>query len=87
MPDEDYVDLVRRLDKEVEGVDGRGFTVTPFEPSPALAAACGVRELWVKDETGNVSGSHKARHLMGVMLCLEVASALGMDAAADARLA
>ena len=33
--------------------------------------------VWVKDETGNVSGSHKARHLMGVMLELLVDEALG----------
>ena len=26
----------------------------------------------VKDETGNVSGSHKARHLMGILIYLEV---------------
>jgi hypothetical protein len=29
-------------------------------------------ELWVKDETGNVAGSHKARHLMGILLYLAV---------------
>ena len=28
--------------------------------------------MWVKDETGNVSGSHKARHLMGILLYLQV---------------
>ena len=33
--------------------------------------------LWIKDETGNVSGSHKARHLMGVMLALRVAEETG----------
>jgi phosphate-selective porin len=28
--------------------------------------------LWVKDETHNVAGSHKARHLMGLLLYLAV---------------
>ena len=32
--------------------------------------------MWVKDETGNVSGSHKARHLFGVLLQLEIAERL-----------
>ena len=26
--------------------------------------------MWVKDETGNVAGSHKARHLAGILLHL-----------------
>ena len=38
----------------------------------------------MKDETGNVSGSHKARHLFGVLLYLEVAERLGL---ADPRAA
>jgi threonine synthase len=72
--DDALVALTRRLDAAVEGVDGRGFRVTPFGPSPALASRIGLAggEIWVKDETGNVAGSHKARHLMGLMLCLLV---------------
>jgi threonine synthase len=42
--------------------------------------------VWVKDESGNVSGSHKARHLMGVMLALNVAESMGI-ADPDAPLA
>ena len=34
--------------------------------------------MWVKDETGNVTGSHKGRHLMGVLLHLEIAERLGL---------
>jgi len=33
--------------------------------------------VWVKDETGNVSGSHKARHLFGLLVHLEVVERLG----------
>ncbi|MGQ0669355.1 MAG: pyridoxal-phosphate dependent enzyme [Actinomycetota bacterium] len=79
--DEGYVDLVRDLDERVAAVDGHGFRITPFERSPALSdrldfsAAGGVR---VKDETGNVSGSHKARHLMGLMMHLKVVERLGL---------
>ena len=34
--------------------------------------------MWVKDETGNVSGSHKGRHLMGVLIQLAVIERLGL---------
>ena len=62
--------------ERVAAVDGRGFRVTPFGRAATLGERVGL-EVWVKDETGNVSGSHKARHLMGVMLALRVAEALG----------
>lgn len=70
--DSGFVDLVHELDAEVARVDGRGFEITPFAPSGALAAriGCTTGEIWVKDETGNVAGSHKARHLMGLVLYL-----------------
>ena len=32
----------------------------------------------MKNETGNVSGSHKARHLMGLLIHLEVVERLGL---------
>jgi len=76
--DADYVRLVQRLDTAVALVDGHGFRITPFARNGALsdglgfAAAGGV---WVKDETGNVSGSHKARHLFGTLLELAVEEA------------
>src|SRR5262249_52771579 len=79
--DAGYCALVRALDASVAAVDGRGFRVTPFfrsrELSDALAfsAAGGV---WIKNETGNVSGSHKGRHLMGVLIHLAVVQACGL---------
>ena len=72
LSDERYVDLVRALDDAVAAVDGRGFRITPFAAQLALSERLGVPIL-VKDETGNVSGSHKARHLMGIMVHLLVA--------------
>jgi threonine synthase len=84
-PDERYVELVRALDERVAVVDGHGFRVTPLVRSQRLDDRLGFAEpggAWLKDETGNVSGSHKARHLMGVMLELLVAEAVaGADPA------
>jgi len=72
--DADFVALVTRLDEAVAEVAGTGFAMTPLSRQPALAAATSVPTdlLWVKDETGNVGGSHKARHLFGVLLHLAV---------------
>lgn len=52
------------------------FAITPFERSSDLSDALGV-DLWVKDETSNVAGSHKARHLISILLHLRAAEALG----------
>jgi threonine synthase len=71
--DADYVAHVGRLDEAVAAVAGHGFRVTPFGRSDALSDALGFSArggVWVKDETGNVSGSHKGRHLAGIMLYL-----------------
>ena len=76
------VAAVRELDGAVAQVEGRGFEPTPFAPAPELADAAGIggAELWVKDETGNVSGSHKARHLFGVALAHRLADDTGAGA-------
>jgi len=71
MSDAAFVDLVRRIDGAIATVDGHGFRVTPFRRQAALGQRLGL-EVWVKDETGNVAGSHKARHLMGILLYLAV---------------
>jgi threonine synthase len=76
LSDAAFCGLVRDLDDAIAAVDGRGFAVTPLARSPELSRVVGLAEpagVWVKDETGNVSGSHKARHLFGVLLQLEVA--------------
>jgi len=71
VPDADFVALVRRLDARIAEVDGHGFAPTPYRRAAALGERLDV-DLWIKDETGNVAGSHKARHLMGVLLHVEV---------------
>jgi threonine synthase len=78
LTDADVVAAIRDLDDAVADVDGSGFSPTPLTSQPDLAAALGVdADLWVKDETGNVSGSHKGRHLFGVALGHELARRAG----------
>jgi threonine synthase len=79
--DDTYRDLVASLDASVAAVDGRGFRATPFFRSGDLSDALGFDRrggVWVKDETGNVSGSHKGRHLMGVLIHLAVMEHAGL---------
>lgn len=77
-----YVELVGELDDQVRAVDGRGFVATPFAPAPALSERLGF-EVWVKDETRNVSGTHKARHAMGLMVHLLAMERAGLLDHAD----
>jgi len=78
MSDTDYVALVNALDGEVAAVDGHGFSETPYRFGAPLAAC-------FKDETGQPSGSHKARHLMGIAIHLAVVERLGLATDLDAR--
>jgi threonine synthase len=81
LPDEEFCALVRALDGRVAQVDGHGFGQRPFHRDGLLSDRLGFAEpggVWVKDETGNVAGSHKARHLMGVLLHLAVAEQIGL---------
>ncbi len=70
LSDADYRELVRELDGRVAEVAGVGFVETPFVASAALAGELGAAEVWIKDETGNVGGTHKGRHLAGVLISL-----------------
>jgi threonine synthase len=86
LPDGAWLDLAGELDAAIAAVDGAGFRVTPLAHAPELArAATPGAELWVKDETRNVSGSHKARHLMGVLLYLRVLEAARLPAGEGVR--
>jgi len=76
-----YVGLVRSLDASVAAVDSRGFRVTPFFRSRGLSeelAFSATGGVWIKNETGNVSGSHKGRHLMGVLIHLAAMQRCGL---------
>ena len=87
MPDERFVAIVRTLDHAIGRLDGSGFVVTPCARHAGLGERVGQRAVWVKDETVNVSGSHKARHLMGIMIYLQVLDALGFRRSPEPRLA
>jgi threonine dehydratase len=74
--DDEIAATIAALDRNVAEVDGAGFRVTPFARSASLSRRLGFVSpggVWVKDETGNVSGSHKARHLFGTLLELQLA--------------
>jgi threonine synthase len=84
--DAEYEEIVNQLDDSVARVDGVGFRMTPFVREDDLSDRLGFSAtggVWVKDETGNVSGSHKARHLMGLAVHLEVAERAGLIDRAD----
>ena len=90
LADDEYVELIAALERSVAAVDGHGFTVTPMHRNTLLSDRLGFSEsggVWVKDETGNVSGSHKGRHLMGLLIHLEVAERLGLTPAGRSTLA
>ncbi len=79
--------LVRQIDSDVAGVAGTGFHVTPFERADALSDALHFDMdggVWVKDETGQVAGSHKARHLLTILLHLLTAETLDLAPWTDA---
>lgn len=68
-----FTHTIEDLDDAVFRVSGQRFRVTPFHRQETLGAFLGFSEkgsVWVKDETNNVSGSHKGRHLAGIMLYL-----------------
>lgn len=72
--------MVEDLDDAVRQVAGVGFVPTPFGRSDALSDALGFTDgggVWVKDETGGVAGSQKARHLFTILLHLVAAARLG----------
>ena len=75
MTDAARATLVAALDEPL------GFSVTPFARHDALSDALGFAAdggVWLKDETGQVGGSHKARHLFTILLHLRAAELLGL---------
>ncbi len=69
--DAEYVRLVERLDAALVKHGGPGFHVAPLLPLDELSAATGF-DVWGRNDTTGVGGSHKARHLMAILLHLEV---------------
>jgi threonine dehydratase len=74
-------EFIERLDAKVESVAKVGFRRTPFARNAELSNALGFEGtggLWVKDETHNVAGSQKARHLFTELLHLVFAEEKGL---------
>lgn len=81
LDDAELVGLVRDLDELVAAVCGVGFATTPLERADGLSAALDFVShggIWIKDETGGVAGSQKARHLFSILLHLFVAERLNL---------
>ena len=69
LTDDDCVSLTRSVVGDA--------VVTPFCRSEVVSDELGF-DVWVKDETGNVGGSHKFRHLTSILLHLLAAERLGL---------
>jgi threonine synthase len=74
-----YADLLPVLDVDSRVDLGTGWT--PLRPAPRLGARLGLRDLWIKDDTRNPSGSFKDRV---VTMAVSAARALGIDTIACA---
>lgn len=69
---ERYRRILDMVSEQFLRLEGRDFEVTPLIEAPGLATAIGRSgRLLVKNETNNLTGSHKARHLMATLLYLE----------------
>jgi len=81
MSDSALRSLVQDFEARVLEVDGRAFRSYAATSEPALAVALGLgaQDLLCGNETSHVSGSHKARHLMGIMLFLLAREKLGLE--------
>jgi threonine synthase len=72
MTDDDYLAAVDQLTAAIEDVDKGSLRITPLVHSDEL-------DLTIKNETVNISGSHKGRHLIGTALHLEIAKRAGQQ--------
>ena len=81
MTDEARNAMIQQVDADVTAVAGTGFHVTPFQRADALSDSLGFSAdggVWVKDETGQVAGSHKARHLVTILLHILTVESMGL---------
>ena len=80
LADDRRLAIINDLDTLVAAVCGTGFRKTPLTRSAGLSDRLGFTGhggVWVKDETNNVAGSHKARHLFTEMVQLLMSEAAG----------
>ena len=77
----DRIRIIQETNDAVASVAGTGFLRTPLYRSTEFSDALGFTAeggVWIKDETRNVAGSHKARHLFTELLHLLFAEAAGV---------
>ena len=82
MTDNRSIAVVEEVDRAIAQVGGVGFMTTPMLYQSAFSDHLSFESpggIWVKDETHNVAGSQKARHLMAILLHLLVAEELGIS--------
>lgn len=80
LDDAERARIIAELDGRVARIDGTGFVRTPMHRADELSSALGFSErggIWLKDETQNVAGSHKARHLFTELVHLVMAERAG----------
>ena len=80
LSDAQRVSIITSADEAVSRVAGTGFLRTPLTRCDKLSEALGFSAtggIWVKDETANVGGSHKARHIFTELLHLLMVEAAG----------
>jgi len=81
LSEDDRIRIITEANAAVAAVAGRGFLRTPLYRSVELSDALGFTAkggVWIKDETHNVAGSHKARHLFTELLHLLFAETAGV---------
>ena len=81
LSEEERVGIIKKANDAIAAVSGAGFLRTPLYRSTELSDALGFTlegGVWIKDETHNVAGSHKARHLFTELLHLLFAEAAGV---------
>lgn len=68
-----YENTLTRIDKGLKLIEEPGFKITPLLDSAKLSRELNLppKTLFIKDETHNVTGSHKGRHAMGNLLFIE----------------
>lgn len=81
LSDKDREQIIRELNLAVMVTAGVGFTRTPITRADELSDALGFSAtggVWIKDETHNVGGSQKARHLFTELIHLVMAERAGV---------
>lgn len=68
-----YLSLLKTVNNNLKKIGEPSFKTTPLLNNSDLEKKLNLRQgsLFIKEETGNVSGSHKSRHALGNLLYLE----------------